>query len=173
MAVRLLVATALSGLAFVVPARAEDGAQPVKVNFSAPERYIDAGLYSEYGAKSRAATMDALRGHFEHLGKKYLPAGRTLEIDVTDIDLAGEYEPWRIDAHDVRFMRDATPPRISLRYTLRQPGAPDATGEDVVRDLDYLNRLGRQTSNDTLFYEKEMLDDWFRSRFATRQRPRG
>ncbi len=39
---------------------------------------------------------------------------------MTDLDLAGEFEPWRGPQFEhTRFMREAYPPRIDLEFTLK------------------------------------------------------
>ena len=141
----------------------------VKVSFIEPGRYTDAGLHSEYGAKSRSATLAGIQQHLERLGERYLKPGQDLTIDVLDIDLAGRFEMWRINARDLRIMREVTWPRIEVRYTLEQNGAVVASGEETVADLNYLMRAGLAYSSDPLRYEKVMLDEWFKTRFVERQ----
>ncbi len=74
----------------------------IKVSFIEPERYTDAGLHSEYGAKSRSATLTGIQQHLERLGERYLKPGQDLTIEVIDIDLAGPFELWRINARDLK-----------------------------------------------------------------------
>ena len=48
-----------------------------------------------------------------------MPAGLALEIQVTNIDLAGEFEPWRGPQFDrIRIMRDIYAPRFELTFRL-------------------------------------------------------
>src|SRR3546814_8291621 len=48
-----------------------------------------------------------------------LPDGQRLEVTITDITRAGNYEPWRgISADSIRFMRDIYPPRLTLDFKL-------------------------------------------------------
>lgn len=141
----------------------------IKVLFIEPERYTDAGLHSEYGAKSRSATLTGIQQHLERLGERYLKPGQDLTIEVIDIDLAGRFELWRINARDLRLMREVTWPRIEVRYTLEQNGVVVESGEEAVTDLNYLMRAGIAYSSDPLRYEKAMLEEWFRTRFVERQ----
>ena len=47
-----------------------------------------------------------------------LPAGQTLTVTFTDIDLAGDFEPWRGgQAMDIRIVKDVYPPRMDLEST--------------------------------------------------------
>ena len=43
---------------------------------------------------------------------------------------------------------------------------PVASGEEWVSDKSYLMGIGARYSNDSLVYEKTMLNDWFRNRFG-------
>jgi hypothetical protein len=135
----------------------------VKVTFIAPERYRDSDLRS---ASSRASILGELRQHLQRLGERYLKPGQTLTIDVLDVDLAGDYEPWRSTLSNVRIMRDITPPRITLRYKLQQNNRVLRQGSETVSDMNYLMRSSGRSSVGRLTYEKEMLSDWFRTRFS-------
>ena len=99
-------------------------------------------------------------------GERYVPAGRHLEIKVTDIDLAGEFEPWRgPQFDDIRIVKPLYPPRINLEFTLTDAkGAIVSAGKRELTDLAFQMRLSLPT-NDQLSYEKDLLRDWFRSEF--------
>jgi hypothetical protein len=146
-------------LIFATPAAAA-----VDISFSQPERFTDADLGD--GGQPRQAVMAGIERYFQRLGRRWLQPGRTLRVEVLDIDLAGRYEPWRPLAFNVRAMRDVAWPRIRLRYALADNGRVIATAEEDVTDLHYLLRPKVRLSRDPLRYEKAMLDDWFRTRFA-------
>jgi hypothetical protein len=83
------------------------------------------------------------------------------------VDLAGRVEWWHANIHDIRIMRDVDAPSVKLRYTLTENGAVLASGEERITDMGYLQGIVTITSNsDPLKYEKTMLTDWFRKRFA-------
>jgi len=91
----------------------------VRVSFIQPEKYHD----EDFRSSSRRDGITAeFRKYFEKLGARYLKGNQMLSIDVLDIDLAGQYEPWRPQWSHVRIFRDTTPPRVRLRYTLSQRG---------------------------------------------------
>ena len=92
--------------------------------------------------------------------------GDRLAIEVLDVDLAGEVRfPPR---GEVRVLRGAADwPRIRLRYTLDDASGRSAAAEETVSDPDYLRNPLRSYSS--LGYEKRMLEEWFRKRFAARQ----
>jgi hypothetical protein len=143
----------------------------VEVNYDNPEHFRDASLDSNgYERGADEYVMKELRSYLQALGKRYLPAGQTLRIDIRDIDLAGRYEPWHPQAYSIRFMRDITWPSIDLHYVLSQQGQPSTQAEAHLTDKFYLQRPGRQASSDRLYAEKAMLEEWFRKQFAAQQR---
>lgn len=141
----------------------------VSVSFIAPESYSDASIYGRYRGPASPSVLRDLEAHFVKLGARYLPAGRSLRIDVLDIDLAGEYEPFRAYLYDVRVLRGVTWPRIRLRYVLEQDGRVLRQAEELVADPAYLFGSTRLGDTDRLYYEKRMLTDWFRQRFAEKR----
>ena len=152
--IRGLVAATLLMAALLGPS---PGFAGVKVRFINPERYTDADAY---GGGSREATLAEFRAYLETLGRRLLAPGQNLSIDVLDIDLAGQDEP-RARGTETRVMRDVTPPRIKLRYTLSGGGRRTTSGGDDLSDMNYLMNpsggLGGRYG-----YEKALLDDWFR-----------
>jgi Protein of unknown function (DUF3016) len=147
-------------LATISAARAE-----VDVTFTAPEKYVDAALHRERGAKAREVALRTIREELVALGQRYMAPNQTLKIEVLDVDLAGEIEWWH-GPYDIRFLRDYTWPKIKLRYTLEEGGQTIRSGEEMVSDPSYQMSSVITRSGDVMPYEKEMLARWFRSRFA-------
>jgi hypothetical protein len=131
------------------------GFADVRVRFVNPERYTDA----ESSAGGRAGTLAEFRAYLETLGSRYLAPGQAMSIDILDIDLAGQYQP-RGRGSEVRVLRDVTPPRITLRYTLSGKGRGTRSGEDVLSDINY--QAGGRSPVGQFGYEKSLLNDWFR-----------
>jgi len=139
----------------------------VDVSFTNPDKFVDASPRGYRSDKERNRVMDQIRQHLEKQGARYLKPSQSLQIEVLDIDLAGRVEWWRHNAHDIRIIRDIDSPSMKLRYTLSENGQTLATGEERVRDLGYLMGINVTLgSHDPLKYEKTMLNDWFRKRFA-------
>ena len=82
----------------------------------------------------------------------------------TDIDLAGDFEPWRGGQWDsVRVVKSISPPAFKFIYTVTDSsGKVVKQGSEHLRDLDFLMRITPDPS-DSLRYEKQILDDWLRS----------
>jgi Protein of unknown function (DUF3016) len=141
--------------------------EAVAVTFAHPERFTDVKddvIGSERGA---AALLGDLGRFLSTMGDRYVPPGQRLEIIVTDIDLAGAFEPWRGPQVDrVRIMRDIYPPRIELDFRLLDPhGAVVRQGHRVLRDPRYLRRAALGES-DRLRYDKALLRDWLNREFG-------
>jgi Protein of unknown function (DUF3016) len=79
-----LVVAALALLA----AGAAQAVGRVEVRYVQPERFSDAG----FGAVERERTLKVLSQHFDRLAQR-LPDGQLLQVEVTDVDLAGEVDP--------------------------------------------------------------------------------
>jgi hypothetical protein len=129
------------------------------VTFVHPEAYTDASRTENYGSDPHV--LDDIRRHLEKLAARQLPPGYTLAIDVLDVDLAG-YIDWRYASGNIRVIRDATWPRMTLSYVLRH-------GDDVVasanaqriNSMNFAWGVNIYGYNDPLRYEKAMLDEWF------------
>ena len=136
----------------------------VTVQFVHPEHYTDAG---DYGVRVQR-NLETIKRHLQTLGDRCLPAGHTLDIRFTDLDLAGRHEWWRPGAYDVRFMRGVTWPRADLEYLWKDAqGKVLAEQRERVSDMDYLSRSAFvRSDSDPLVYDKAMLSEWFERRFC-------
>lgn len=153
---RLLVASALAG------ACAAAMAGTVNVTFVDSPSFADAGV-SSWDEK---ANLDTLATYLVQMGAKYLPADQVLKVEVLDVDLAGTVRPSRRDGSLIRVVRGkADWPKIHVRYSLTGPGIAKS-GDEWVSDLNYARGLHTVDMDTPLYYEKRMLQAWFRDRFA-------
>jgi hypothetical protein len=141
------------------------GFSGVKVRFIHPERYTDA---DSNGFGTSETTIAVFRAYLELLGRRLLVPGQDISIDVLDIDLAGQDQPWSRGS-EVRVLRDTTPPRFKLRYVLSERGGRTRSGEDVLSDMNYQMNPAARASSDRYGYEKALLADWFRRIAGLRQ----
>lgn len=142
----------------------------VNVTFVNPERFPDDDFRS---AVKRRGVIAEFTRYFEQLDERYLKDGQKLDIEVLNARLAGQYEPLRPTYEDVRILRDTTPPRFRIRYTLREGGKVVASGEETVSDMNYLWNPAARNSIERFPYEKDMLRGWFVKRFVGAGAPRG
>lgn len=153
-----LAAAAVLAALLVAPLAAQAAGQ-VQVRWIEPEKYADAGR----GAFDRERTLEALAAHLQSLGRR-LPAGQTLSLEVTDLELAGELEPFSRLHDEVRVLRGrADWPRMSLRYTLSEGSRTLAAGDAQLSDPNYFLRSLPVGLRGALAYEKRMLNDWVAS----------
>lgn len=146
---------------------AAPAAAQTSVSFIQPERDTDAENRSGSGLSLRV-TLGEMRRLFTELGNRILPPGRTLAIEVLDIDLAGLDQFGATPPYGLRVVTDITPPRFVLRYALKKRGRALRSGRETVTDLDFLTRYARSASSTTFTYERALIRDWLQSRFVLR-----
>ncbi|GAB1489157.1 DUF3016 domain-containing protein [Opitutaceae bacterium] len=130
-----------------------------EVIYASPENFTDARDPADKPAKESPA-LARLRRHVENRARKVLPPGYRLVLTVTDVDLAGSYEPTTRRPRDVRVVREGHPPRIDFAYTLTDAtGATVASGKETLREPGFLKRR-YPNPNDDLRFEKAMLEEW-------------
>lgn len=177
-----LISAALAA-AFAVPAfaarvtdpelpRSLDADGPVTVSWTDPHAFSEI-RYSRN--RFEAERGDWVRGIARHLAKRAAGAlgpGEHLDVVITDIELAGDFEPGAGRSDGVRIVRDIYPPRIDLSYTLYDASGDVAdSGERSLRDIGFLHRqAGTVGSGDPLRHEKRLVDAWVRDELARRTR---
>ena len=143
-------------------------AATVSVSFVKPETFTDAG-YSRGRATQRelAELQQEMQQHLQRLADRKLAASHALQVEVLDIDLAGDFEANRLTRFsDVRVVRDIASPRITLRYTVKLGDRVVTGAEEQLSDMNFLWSHNRYSNGDRLRYEKPLLDAWFETRFA-------
>ena len=134
------------------------------VTFADPDHFADLPRI----ASDRAQVLTDLTGHFNTLAAK-LPPGQEMTVQVTDLDLAGRNWPGALGTRDLRVLEGGADwPHINFHYEIKQDGKVIKSGDEIVQNMDYLWRLNRYSSGDTLRYEKQMLDTWFKDVIAAR-----
>jgi hypothetical protein len=124
-------------------------------------RWVDPAGFSDVSRSpiDRDRELQALADFMGTLGK-HLPNGQVLSIEVVDLNLAGEVNPfsWR----EARVLRGGADwPQMELRYTLSSEGRALKSGQAQLSDMNYLFTQRR----DELGYEKRMIERWFRTEF--------
>ena len=144
-------------------------AATAEVQFVHPEKFSDSGKRYQW-----VDSDTALAGLKEHLVKQaatMLPADQKLVINVTDVDLAGWYDPRQLASRERRIVTESHPPRIDLDFRLL---AADGTvlkeGQRNLRDYSFMTSPNLGYQNDYLRYEKTMLDDWLKQEFLRDKR---
>lgn len=158
----LLAGLSAAGALFAADAKT---ASRVTVIFSNPEKYTDVrDNMSDYDNEvGRAHYLPLIQEHLQQQGAARLPAGQQLTITFTDIDLAGDFEPWRgVQYSDIRIIKEIYIPRLAFSFKLTDAsGQVIKEGERKLQDLAFQMRMVG-FRDDALRYEKGMLDDWLR-----------
>lgn len=150
----------ISILLLVTSASLAGAAPTVLVNWINSDNYRDAKDSSMDTEKGRQAVLADLQKFIEERSEKLTEAGYSLEMNVTELDLEGEYEPWhgpRFD--DIRIIKEIYPARIDFTYKIT-----DANGQVVKEGEEQLSSFGDfppfTTNWEQYAYTKQLLRDW-------------
>jgi hypothetical protein len=152
---------ALAAIALLAAGNASAGA---KVTYVQPELFSDV----PFSTSDRERVLKDISRHFDKLAAN-LPAGQQLNVEVTDVDLAGQVYPTRFPGQDIRIMNGGADwPRMAFRYTITQGDQVVKSGDAALSDMSYLQMMTRYGGDDALKYEKHMMDQWFKEKIAIR-----
>jgi len=135
----------------------------VSVRYKDPQHFSEAVRSRGVHLVNPDAYLAPLKAYIVQRAARILAPGQRLDIEVTDVDRAGAYEPWRgPDFNDVRIIKDIYPPRIDLDFTLYgDDGKVLRQGSRKLRDPAFLSRSS-PVNQDSLRYEKSLIDLWLR-----------
>lgn len=141
----------------------------VEIEWKDPKSYSDVRSANQPRTRFRESTFKKLEQHLEKLAIK-LPEGQTLKLTVTDLDLAGQVWPGHMvglnSTSDVRMIKRIDIPRMNFAFQLlNASGNVLKEGEEKLKDMNFQDHINRHFNNDSLRYEKKMLDDWFKDTF--------
>ncbi len=158
-AVLLLVA----GCAATAPV--DDSASRLSVAFIEPKKFTDARR-AELDPTS-PGILGELQKFIIATGARYVPENMKLNIRVTNVDLAGDFELFRgPQADQVRIAKGLYPPHIVLEFEVVDSAAKIVkSGKRDLTDIDYQVR-SVYPADDYLRYEKDILRDWLRAEFS-------
>ncbi|HEX7632387.1 MAG TPA: DUF3016 domain-containing protein [Lacunisphaera sp.] len=162
----LMIVVGLVSVGAALASSKEKPVANVEVTFVAPEKFTDVKDDYMGSDKGRAALLDQLKDCLVTEGAKVVAPDQRLEIKVTDIDLAGDFEPWRgPELQNVRIVKDVYPPRVKLEFRLLSADGKVVTeGKRELQDLGFLMKLAVPTT-EPLRYDKQQLVDWLRREF--------
>lgn len=172
----LLVVVAMGACAHTTPHGVTDPSAPRALENDGPVavEWTDPAGFSEIRGSSNR--WEASRGNWVHELAEYLRdgvqarigEGERVEMLITDIRRAGDFEPGRGPQMDhVRIMRDIHWPRMSLEFEHRDAsGTVVNAGARQLSDPSYLHAMQGRAGHDPLRYEKTMIDRWLRQEFG-------
>ncbi len=135
----------------------------VAVNFQDPDKFTD--VSDSFGGGYSQSYLDLISEHLKKTASSRLAVGQKLSVTFTDIDLAGDIPPGRVDS--VRFIQSIYIPRMQLSFELKDAnGAIVRQGERRLIDLDFQSKMTSfMDRNQPLNYDKEMLAEWVKREF--------
>lgn len=156
----LLAVTVLYGAVFLQPV-AE--AAEVNVTWTNPDEYRDINAGNGSKKNFRKSTFKDLEKHISKLAKA-LPENQKLEIEVTNIDLAGDVHIGGV--RQLRIIKDIYYPRFEFEFKLL--AADDTvilTKKENIKDMGFMINNHLKYRNKSLGFEKQLLDEWFQGTF--------
>lgn len=141
---------------------------PVSVAWTDPAGFAEFRFSRNRWAAAQGNWLRDLAEHMRDRAEQVLSAGQRLELTIVDVDLAGDYEPFRDPRmQDARIVRDSYPPRMTVEFRhLDAAGNVIAEGQRQLADLGFLTHGSPARSNDPLRFEKRMVDSWLRNEFS-------
>jgi hypothetical protein len=134
-----------------------------EVTWTDYEKYRDIKSGSGGRKHFRERVFTDLEKHFTKLAVN-LPQGQVLNINVTDVDLAGDIHSG--GTNQLRIVKDIYSPRMNFSYSLvNTDGSIVISDEVVLKDMNFMMDNSLKYRNKSLGYEKKMLDDWFADTF--------
>ena len=156
--------TAATRALFAAETKPVDGR--ITVIFSHPEEYTDIrDNQSDFdNERGRERYLPFIQEYLEQEAGRRLPAGQKLTVTFSDIDLAGDFEPWHgVQFSDIRIIKDLYIPRLTFTFKITdENGVVLREGERKLVELAYQMRITTGFRDDQLRYEKGMLSDWLR-----------
>jgi hypothetical protein len=129
-----------------------------KVSWQELEKFTDIRAANESQQGFQARIIKEFDLIFVDLAKS-LPDGYLLEVNVTDLDLAGEVN---IANRDLRVVKSVSLPRMRFTYTLKNDGNEVlASGKESLKDMGFMSGSRTPSSMSSFPYEEKMLHDWF------------
>lgn len=128
--------------------------------------YTDFSISGMSEEKTLTIFQAELERELETFAKRYLKEGQALLLVFTDIDMAGDIQPWR-NRHnaDIRYVEGIYPPRLKFRYTLSdEEDTILAEGEESISDLAFQmsTTAAMRSGFQQFYYEIELLGNWIR-----------
>ncbi len=153
----LLSVAAILSIGFVPQSIAGEA----EVKWDNPESFKDIRPSNQHKAHYRKSILDGLDKHVQKLAKD-LPEDITVQINFTDIDLAGDVQYDFKMSSDVRVVKHQYWPMLSFDLVVKKADNVIIKEPVVLKDVSFISRgTSLRYRNDALRYEKTMLKDWF------------
>jgi hypothetical protein len=139
-------------------------ATSLNMSFDAPDAFTDFTFQSLSEQRTASIFTKDVERALQSTVEKYLPEESVLNLQFTDIDLAGDVQPWRNRNNaDIRYVENIYPPRLKFSYQIVAPdGSVLREGEENLSDMAFMMRAAFNIHRNNFYYETELLKDWLR-----------
>ncbi|MBK1876822.1 DUF3016 domain-containing protein [Pelagicoccus mobilis] len=156
MKIKTAAITTIAALSIALSANAA-----VSVNFENPDNFSDISLDSIDSKKDQQIVLKDLEKYMTRKLDKKIGDQYIASVNVTDVDLAGEIEPWRSRLQDVRIVKSIYPASIAFEYQILDlDGNVVAQGEENLRDRNVMTSITHNFEDYP--YVKDLYDTWVR-----------
>jgi len=140
---------------------------PINVSWTDPAQFSEIRQSGNRWEAKRGDWVKQLAEYVRKRAARDLAPGQRLDVTITDIRRAGQFEPWhRASMSSTRVVRDIYPPRIELSFKLTDDGGGVlAQGDRKLTDLTFMMNSSPVGSSDTLRYERRLIDEWLGKEF--------
>lgn len=141
---------------------------PVTVEWTDPAQFTEIRASRNRWEARRGDWVRELAEHVREGAEKRIGEGERLHVVITDIRRAGDFEPAHGPQMDhVRIMRDIYWPRITLEFShYDAAGNLVAADQRELSDPNYLASIQGRMRNETLRFEKALIDRWLQQEFG-------
>ena len=142
----------------------EDGI--VKIEWQNPKKFRDIKTSNELQSRFENRLFETLTKNINKQAEKVLKPGQKLEMQVSDVDLAGDMRPtFGATSGDIRIVKDLYPPRVIFTYKITQGEKVVIAGDVTLRDMSFMSNS--QGFNEKPFhYESNLFNDWLQKSIA-------
>jgi hypothetical protein len=138
----------------------------VKIEWKDPKSFRDVEAVGDIQSRFEMRTFETLTKNLNKEAVKVLKPNQKLELQVTDLDLAGDVRPtFGATSNDIRIVKDIYPPRITFTYSVTEDGKVIMVGDEKLKDLGFMQSAGRMSDKATK-YESKLLTDWLKKTVA-------
>ena len=138
-------------------------AAKVEIKWTDPDKYTDIHAGENNRKNFREQTFTNFEKHFSKLASQ-LPEGQTLKVEVTNVELAGT--TFHGGMNRIRVVKEMYPPRMEFSYkVINADNSIALEGKAKLKNMNFMMGRTLRYRNDSLGYEKVMIDKWFAETF--------
>jgi hypothetical protein len=134
--------------------------EQVKIKWQEPQSDVDVKGANESDKRFQKRVFRRLEQHLNQLAED-LPQGITLELLVSNVNLAGDVRYNFAMNQEIRLVEHIYWPMMAFQYKVKSGDSVVLEDEVKIKDMAFMDRIMLGSRRDFLSYEKRMLKDWF------------